>query len=271
GNHDESNFISTIEELPNNLKVFNQTWTTFDYGDIKISGVVVNDNNAPTIYDTLRLEPNNLNIVVMHGQINQYDVKSKAEVVNLTKLKNKSIDYLALGHIHTYEKKPLDQRGVYCYAGCLEGRGFDECGEKGFVLLNIENKSIRTEFVSFAKRKLIELRFDISGYDSWFDIEEQVLTMSKDLSPESLLKVVLVGKYSVKLDKHLKMLEQKLERFYFVKIKDESTLQVSFKDVEKDLSLRGEFIRKVLSSKLTDEEKESTILVGLKALFGEDL
>ena len=155
GNHDESNFISTIEELPNNLKVFNQTWTTFDYGDIKISGVVVNDNNAPTIYDTLRLEPNNLNIVVMHGQINQYDVKSKAEVVNLTKLKNKSIDYLALGHIHTYEKKPLDQRGVYCYAGCLEGRGFDECGEKGFVLLNIENKSIRTEFVSFAKRKLI--------------------------------------------------------------------------------------------------------------------
>ena len=67
------------------------------------------------------------------------------------------------------------------------------------------------------------------------------------------------------------MLEQKLEKFYFVKIKDESILEVTLKDVENDISLRGEFIRKVLSSTLKDEEKEQTILVGLKSLFGEDL
>ena len=48
-------------------------------------------------------------------------------------------DYLALGHIHYNVVEPLDSRGVYAYSGCLEGRGFDETGEKGFVLIEVEN------------------------------------------------------------------------------------------------------------------------------------
>lgn len=47
-------------------------------------------------------------------------------------------NYLSLGHIHSYKMDSLDRRGVYCYPGCLEGRGFDECGEQGFVLPDIE-------------------------------------------------------------------------------------------------------------------------------------
>jgi hypothetical protein len=95
--------------------------------------------------------------------------------------------------------------------------------------------------------------------------------VTKEVSKDNLLKITLKGKYNIKLDKHLTMLEQKLEKFFFAKIKDESVLEVTLKDVEKDISLRGEFIRQVLSSNLTDEEKEQTILVGLKSLFGEDL
>ena len=59
----------------------------------------------------------------------------------------KNIDYLALGHIHKYKQAELDQRGVYCYSGCLEGRGFDECGEKGFVLLDIDEESLKLKTV----------------------------------------------------------------------------------------------------------------------------
>ena len=67
------------------------------------------------------------------------DVKVYKNTLMNIALKNKNIDYLALGHIHGYKEAPLDGRGKYCYPGCLEGRGFDECGKKGFVLLNIEN------------------------------------------------------------------------------------------------------------------------------------
>lgn len=271
GNHDESSFISLIEDVPKNLKIFGNKWTTFEYGNIKITGVCLNENNSATIYDTLNLGSNDINIVVMHGQISKHNSKEKGEIINLTKLKNKNIDYLALGHIHSYIQDKLDKRGVYCYSGCLEGRGFDECGDKGFVLLETDNDKVLTKFIPFAKRQLVELIVDITGYDNWFDIESEVLEQSKKLSFDNLLKVTLKGKYKIKLDKHLGMLEQKLEKFYFVKIKDESILEVTLKDVENDISLRGEFIRKVLSSTLKDEEKEQTILVGLKSLFGEDL
>lgn len=271
GNHDENNFISLIEEMPQNLKVFGNKWTTFDYDDIKITGAYIDANNVSIIYNTLILDPNDVNIVVMHGQINKYDSKEKTETINLTKLKNKNIDYLALGHIHYYIQDKLDKRGTYCYSGCLEGRGFDECNDKGFVLLDIDNKCLTSKFIPFAKRKLIEYSIDITGYDNWFDIENEILKQTQQFSSDNLLKVTLKGKYNIKLDKHLGMLEQKLERFYFVKIKDESIMEVTLKDVEKDISLRGEFIRQVLSSNLKDEEKEQTILVGLKSLLGEDL
>lgn len=269
GNHDETNFISTIENLPNNLKIFGNNWTTFDYGKIKIVSAAINEENPVMNYDNLNLDHDNLNILVMHGQISKYDSKKRNEI-NLANLKNRNIDYLALGHIHAFEKFQLDNRGTACYSGCLEGRGFDECGQKGFVLLTIENQ-INIEFIPFAKRQLIECKFDITGFSNWFDIEDEVLQLVKNIEKQNILKIVLTGKYNIKLDKHLAMLEEKLESFYFAKVKDESILEVSNKDVEKDLSLRGEFIRKVLSSDLPQEEKEQTILIGLKALYGEDL
>ena len=271
GNHDEDNFISLLEDKPENLYVFDKKWTTFDVGNVKISGVAIDENNCNTIYDTLNLKAEDLNIVVLHGQISSYNSKDRAENINLTKLKNKNIDYLALGHIHEYVQDKLDKRGVYCYSGCLEGRGFDECGAKGFVMLDIDEKSIKPQFVSFAKRQLTELEFDITGYNNWFDIEDEIVEQSKKIPYDNLLKVTLKGKYEINLDKHIEMLEQKLDKFYFAKVKDESILTVTPKDVENDISLRGEFIRKVLESNLTDEEKEKTIIVGLKSLLGEDL
>jgi len=271
GNHDENNFISSIEEVPANLKIFGHDWTTFAYQQIKITGVVLDENNHASVYDTLHLAPQDVNLVVMHGQISQYNTKDQAEVINLPKLKNHNIDYLALGHIHSYSQGKLDQRGTYCYAGCLEGRGFDECGPKGFVLLDIHDGVVQTNFVNFAQRQLVEINFDITPYHDWFAIEDQILAMVRTYPKENLLKVTLTGKYSLQLEKHLGMLEQNLQQFFFVKIKDESALTVTEQDVAHDVSLRGEFIRQVLASKLTANEKEQTILMGLRALAGEDL
>ena len=79
--------------------------------------------------------------MTLHGQLAKYKPKDHVEVINLGELRNKSIDYLALGHVHSYEEGQLLPRGVYCYPGCLEGRGFDETGEHGFVLLDINEES----------------------------------------------------------------------------------------------------------------------------------
>lgn len=271
GNHDETNFLASLDTVPANLKTFGTSWTSYDYAGVTINGVVLNGGNRKTVYDTLRLPTAGLNIVVMHGQIGQYDAQDQAEVINLNQLKHKHIDYLALGHIHSYTQGKLDQRGTYCYAGCLEGRGFDECGAKGFVLLDTAGGVIKSEFVPFAARQMIELPFDITPYADWFAIEDQILARTKVFPDRDLIRVVLQGKYKMSMEKHLGMLEQKLDRFYCVKVKDDSVLDVTEADVAHDISLRGEFVRQVLQSDLSAEAKEQTILVGLRALSREDL
>jgi DNA repair exonuclease SbcCD nuclease subunit len=269
GNHDEENVLSELEDSYDNLKVFKDEWTSFKYDNVVITGVKLNGKNKG-IYDTLLTDKNAFNIVVMHGATSQYELKDNTEVINLTKLKNKNIDYLALGHYHTQSQDNLDDRGIYCYSGCIEGRGFDECGQKGFMLLEIDGNKFNHTFVPFAYRQLYEIKVDITGIDNWFDIERKVCAELSKIDKKNLVKVVLGGKYKISLDKQIDHLDKNLNKdFYFAKVKDESTLEINAGDYEKDPSLKGEFIREVLASDLTEEEKESVIIVGLKALSGE--
>lgn len=195
GNHDESGFLDEDEKIPDNLKMFsNEKWTTYKYGKATITGIEFGKLSNHEIYSSLILEKNDINIVVMHGQESENDQKDKAEIINLSELKNKNIDYLALGHIHSYKKEKLDNRGVYCYSGCLEGRGFDECGDKGFVVLDIDDNKINTEFIPIAKRKLHEINCDITGCIENTEIEEKIEKSIQDISKEDLVKINLIRK-----------------------------------------------------------------------------
>lgn len=273
GNHDEINFIEEEEEIPSNLKLFNEKeWVTYKYGDIAVTGIEIGKQNNYNIYNSLILEKNDINIVVMHGQESQNDVKDKTEIINLKDLKNKNIDYLALGHIHTFKQEKLDNRGIYCYSGCLEGRGFDECGEKGFVLLDIEDKQIKTEFIPIAKRTLHEINIDITGVTENYDIEQKIEEETNKISKDDLIKIVLKGKVEAGTTRDIDYLKKKYEdRFYCVKIYDETTLNIDYMKHQNDASLKGEFIRLVLEQDLTDEEKGKIINTGIKALLGEEV
>ena len=43
GNHDNDNFLSGLEEIPNNLRMFGSKWTTYDEaeGKVSISGIEI--------------------------------------------------------------------------------------------------------------------------------------------------------------------------------------------------------------------------------------
>lgn len=273
GNHDEVSFIQEDEEIPSNLKMFNdKNWITYEYEDITISGIEFGEQDNYNIYNSLILDKNKTNIVVMHGQESQRDIKDKTEIINLKELKNKNIDYLALGHIHSYKQEKLDNRGIYCYSGCLEGRGFDECGDKGFVLLNIENKQIETEFIPIAKRNFYEVKVDITGVTENYEIEQKIEEATKNISKENLVKIILTGKVEVGTTRDVDYLIKKYEeQFYCIKIYDETTANIDYMRHQNDASLKGEFIRLILEQDLTDEEKARIINTGIKALLGEEV
>ena len=272
GNHDETIFLDEEENLEN-LKTFNnQEWKKYDYENITITGIEFGGKKNYEIYNSLILEKNKINIVVMHGQESETELKDKTEIIELKQLKNKNIDYLALGHIHKYKQQKLDNRGIYCYSGCLEGRGFDECGEKGFVLLDIKENSIQTEFIPFCQRKFYEINVDITGLKENNEIEEKLKENVKNISQTSLVKIILTGEVEIGEERDLLYLTKKFEEyFYFLKIYDRTKIKIDAMKYKYDASLKGEFIRLVLAQELTDEEKDKIINTGIKALSGEEL
>ncbi len=269
GNHDEKNAIFNTQKLPQNLKFFSDNWTSYRYENVLISGIELTEDNKDILYDELNLSKNDVNIVTMHGQTS---TSTGVEEVCLNKLKDKNIKYLALGHIHSYRKEKLDLEGEWCYCGCLEGRGFDECGDKGFVLVEVDGDRLETRFVPFSERQLCEVKVDISELCSVNDIIIAAKNASKNIDPKNLVKYLLCGSYTLQTQKDIPYITEALENgFYFVKVKDESRLKLDEADYSMDISLKGEFVRAVMASDLSEEEKADIILSGLQALAGEEI
>ena len=158
GNHDNWTNAFIDHEVPVNFKCFTDKWDTFTYDDVSVSSIEMTKANAETLYEQLPKQNNSINIVMLHGQTSTV---SGVDNVNLTLLKNKNIQYLALGHIHKYSWGQLDSDGIYCYPGCLEGRGFDECGKKGFVVLDTDARKIEPAFIPFSLREIHNIEIDI--------------------------------------------------------------------------------------------------------------
>ncbi len=265
GNHDRGNALRELEERPQNLYLFDKGWQSYALGEVTISG---SERPDP---DALTLRESDLNIVLMHGE-ERLGRTAAADSINLAALRGKHIDYLALGHIHEYRELPLDTRGVACYSGCLEGRGFDECGRHGYVLIEVENKRISHRFVPFAKRELHTVACDITDAHSQLELEERLLASVASIPSHHLVKAVLTGEYNADMLKDLPSLAALLsERFYFAKLRDESRLLLRPEEFQNDISLRGEFFRRVMASSLGDAEKERVIACGFRALSGEEI
>lgn len=269
GNHDGDRDPFDGYELPDNLKCFSDSWTSYRCGDVLITGMELAWEKWDACYEQLQLPEDAVNIVMLHGQIS---TQPGPELIALPKLRNKNIDYLALGHIHSYQEGKLDDRGSYCYSGCPEGRGFDECGEKGFVLLQISGGRLSSRFVPFAARTLHEIEVDITEAETVTQLLSRMEHAAGAVSCDDLVKFVLRGTHTLQTQKDLVFLQKMLApKFHFVRIKDESRLKIERESYEYDASLKGEFIRLVLASDRSEAEKERIISCGIRALGGEEV
>ena len=279
GNHDDTDFLVDVrpEDIPSNLKSFRQDqWTTYFYEEdditITVTGREITAENSRNMATGLVLDQANVNIVMLHGQESLYDGNDKAEVINRTEYRGKNIDYLALGHIHSFRKDRLDDRGSYCYAGCLEGRGFDECGPKGYVLLDIEDRQVKANFVPFAYRTLHEVEVEL---DEDMDMPA-VLKMVEDavlgIPSQDLVKITLSGRTDMNLDLDLRRIERIFgERFYFVKAVDQTSVKIDYESFRNDHSLKGEFVRLLEGEDRDEKMRASIIETGMRAILGEDI
>ena len=274
GNHDNVDFAAagSGEDLPN-LKMFTPDgWTCYSYDDVSIYGRELDDDNHRNIATDLVLDAERCNIVMLHGQESGYEGRDRTHTINLTELKGKNIDYLALGHVHSYKKERLDDRGVYCYPGCPEGRGFDECGKKGFVELTIEDGKVESTFIESGLRQLHAPEAFVSPEMNMREVLDSCEKAVAGIEKKDLVKLVLTGTRRMDTDIDDERIRQAFsERFFFFKLNDSTRVSIDYESFAHDKSLKGEFVRLLSEEDLPEDERARIVDLGIKAIMGEEL
>jgi len=268
GNHEKRMLSESGVTLPDNLKLFEEGWTYYTLGDVVIAGRC---ETAPGMFDELRLDPEKRNVVVLHGELT--DRSDRGGMIGRREVAECPIDYLALGHYHSYSETKINERCTAVYSGTPEGRGFDEAGECGIVLLDVDRYDVRHEFIRCAKRTLHLVNADISGSKNSLDVENAVINATRGIPYTDIVRVLLVGERELELGYDTDAIKERLgARYYFFEVRDNARVRINIDDYKNDLSLKGEFIRSVMADgSLTDEKRVSVITAGLRALMGEEI
>ena len=262
GNHDGGLSLP----LPKNCTVFSPTWQSHDLGGVWISGIEITEGNAHRFYTEVPCVAG-WHIVMLHGQVSS---SAGVDRIVLKDLRGRGIDYLALGHVHAHEMGAIDQKTKWAYSGCLSGRGFDETGEKGFVLLTVED-TVRAEFVPVSEHPIYEIEGDVSGVRDLYEAADRLRSLIP--SPRAICRFCLTGEVAKEVSLSEERIAEELSGdCAFASVKNRTRPILPLEEYQKELSLRGEFVRTVLAREDLDEEDRNAILLfGLRALEGGEL
>ncbi|WP_314964686.1 metallophosphoesterase family protein [Oribacterium sinus] len=229
----------------------------------------------------LKLKEEDCNILLLHGALYQGTPKGDSfqgeEGIFLKNLEKLPLSYIALGHIHKGGEGKLNNGALWAYPGCLQGRGFDEEGERGFLYLKVEEekKEIHKEFIPIKQGEFrileIELLEDEGTLACLKKIEDEM--EKAGISKEDSLRIILKGKKGLEQERNLRYLQLQLQdSVFFLEIQDESELSWNREEAMKEKSLKGEFLRVLAAAdNLSKEEQEEIIALGMGLLQGGEL
>ncbi len=264
GNHEGD--ATLFSKPPKNLHIFQGNFAFFEKENVVFFG---KENLKHNDFDNICLQERKINVLVAHGT--WAEGYNKSADIPLGFLAEKRIDYCALGHYHSYSERRIDRRGVAVYSGCPEGRGFDELGPKGAVLIDTEGGRISYRFLPLSRRALHRIEADVSGAKSLLEVFMIAEEATKAASADDLVRLVLVGKRA-----HLSPIDPEtvqrhfLGRFYYIEVEDNTAAAPAAGAYRNESSLRGEFVRTVENdTALSDAERLRILSIGLAALDGE--
>ena len=218
-----------------------------------------------------------LNMMVLHGDVVTPGQTNPYNPLSTEEIEESGLDYLALGHRHTYCGIMSAGRTYWAYPGNPEGRGFDEQGVKGVIIGSVAKGLCKLAFREVCKRKYFTVEVDISGAKT---NDELVQLISQHISNQvkhenavnNLYKIVLTGEVARDFQLNLEVLWDKIkDAFFFVKLLDATRVQLDFVALEKEFSLKGLFVKnmraKIALAQEDDVQKlELALKMGLQAL-----
>jgi exonuclease SbcD len=213
-------------------------------------------------------DPGKLNIMVLHGDVVLPGRSSDYNPISREEIKESGLDYLALGHCHTYTDPEKAGETFWAYSGCPEGRAFDELGDKGMLCGELSKGSCRLTYRSLCKRQYLEINIDVTGCRTNEDITTKVITGTHNLkSKQNLFKIILSGELPEDFSLYPSVIQEKLrDKFYFVRIVDKTKTMIDFNKLTNDFSLKGIFAKKIVErlEKTEDPGEQKKLELALK-------
>lgn len=248
GNHDcrESAPIKLLfRESGSNVHIFGDTIEKVRLEDISVNVYGVSFC-APSSYASLlrdfRAEDEDyINIMVLHADAfsdSRYNPISKDDI------SFSNLDYLALGHIHSFSGLHKSGNVCYAYPGVTEPGGFDETGKCGVIYGDVYIGNTELEFYPVSKREYHSIDIDITNLTCDEDV---ISTVRQMLNANDLYKVSLNG-FKKNFCPNISLYNNIIDSFY-IEFSDNSENTENIFDYVNEFSLRGKTAKALLEYK----------------------
>lgn len=172
-----------------------------------------------------------LHLLCLHGELSSHG--GRYAPIAPSSLAGCGAQYAALGHVHTATQ---GQEGDTCWAypGCPEGRGFDELGEKGALIVQVQPGQVQISFRPLCQRQ--------------YRVQEVPATAFADSLPDppspDLVRLLLTGP-SARPQDLWALTAQAAPHFFHVEVRDETALPQNLWARQEEDSLTGLFLREM--------------------------
>ena len=240
GNHDHCGLGSVWQEevWPENVTVFTggMESVSIPHLNCRVYGAGYQTMDCPPLLEGFRAEGRERYcIAVLHAD--PVGVHSPYCPVTAGQIRESGLDYLALGHIH--KGGSLICGDTLClWPGCPMGRGWDETGEKGAVVVTLGQEP--------------QTRFIPLGLPRFYDMEADAPRLLADMLPaqanSDFYRITLTGESGADMGE----IQKNLSRFPNLILRDRRMPETDlWSDVGED-SLRGVYFRILQERSRTD-------------------
>ncbi|WP_422486676.1 metallophosphoesterase family protein [Gudongella sp. DL1XJH-153] len=272
GNHDpvtsESPYLG--DDWPDNVTILNQNGLQHVFIEkIKTSvwgiGALRNEGELKSELEKIKLVKGHKNILMLHGE---FGSNGDYPLPKVEELKRLTMDYIALGHIHSPEF--IHKNIAYC--GSLEPLDFGETGHRGFIEGELSNEG-SYRFVNFAKRNFHIIEIEITKEMTIEKIVDELMLSTGENRNCNFYRVVLTGISPLFID--MKALETRFKReVYHLELIDRSVPDIDLEKIsyENRGNILGMYIDSFSDEDFDDSVKKDAFYAGIYALLeGSDL
>lgn len=220
-----------------------------------VYGAAFTSMEMPALLQGFRVDdPSELNLMVLHGDLQSASVYNP---ISHEQIASSGLDYLALGHVHSMYVEKFGKT-TCAFPGCMMARGFDECGEKGVLKVQVNKDCCLTEFLPLAPWK-----YEILEVQAGEDPLSSIAALLPRNTENDCWRIILKGE-AESID--LAALEEALApKFYNLSLRDRTTAKTQLWAGSGEDTLRGHFLQEIKDEyDRAEEGQKQTLLMAAK-------